>query len=530
MYYDYNIHYEPDEVLEYLRKSRSDEPHLTVDEVLETHARILSDWVEKNLSGAIPNENIYREVVSGETIENRPEMQKLLQRIESPKIKAILVVEPQRLSRGDLEDCGRLLKLLRYSGTKVITPMKTYDLENEFDRDAFERELKRGNEYLEYYKKIQARGKEAALQDGCFIANKPPYGYDKLVFKEGKRTIHTLQINEEKANVVRMIFDMHVNQGLGLAVIANKLNSMKIPSPSGRDWTYNGLRDLLANEHYIGKVRWDYNKQQRIVNNQEIVTYRARMKDYTLFDGRHEAIIDEETFYKVVSKRRVCEHKTKKNYTLKNPLSGLMWCGKCGRAIVLKPISAHNPAPRFGCGKQHICGNGSSLASFVMDEVISCLKQSIENFKAEMNVNDKEKIKRQENTIAILERRLKELEEKEISLWEKYSEEGMPKHIFERLKEKVISDKQSVMQTLSDEKKNVIKIDYEGKISTFHTALDALRDDDISAEVKNKLLRACIERITYTKEKSVRHKAKNESTNGRAWEETPIILEIRLKL
>ena len=323
---------------------------------------------------------------------------------------------------------------------------------------------------------------------------------------------------------------MHVNQGLGLGNIANKLNDMKIPSPSGREWTYNGLRDLLANEHYIGKVRWDYNKQQRIVTNQEVVTYRARMKDYTLFEGRHEAIIDEETFYKVTSKRRICEHRTKKNYTLKNPLSGLIWCSKCGRAIVLKPVSKKNPSPRYMCGKQHICGNGSSFAYLVIDEVISCLKKAIENFEAEMHVNSKDKIKRQENTIAILEKRFKELEEKEISIWEKYSEEGMPKAIFDRLKEKVISDKQDVLKALAEEKQNVVEVDYEEKITTFHNALDALCDNSIPADAKNKLLHACIERITYTKEKSVRHKTMNENTNGKAWEETPIILDIVLKL
>lgn len=66
-----------------------------------------------------------------------------------------MVVDVQRLSRGDLEDCGRLIKLLRYTGTKVITPQKIYDLDDEYDRDAFERELKRGNEYLEYFKRFK---------------------------------------------------------------------------------------------------------------------------------------------------------------------------------------------------------------------------------------------------------------------------------------------------------------------------------------------------------------------------------------
>ena len=156
-HYDYASMFKPEEIIIYLRKSRSDDPLLTVEEVLSKHETILDEWAEKHLGGKIPEENRFREVVSGETIADRPEIQKVLKLIESPKYKAVLIVEVQRLSRGDLEDAGRLIKLFRYSNTFAITPPKTYDLRDEYDRDMFERELKRGNEFLEYQKKIMNR-------------------------------------------------------------------------------------------------------------------------------------------------------------------------------------------------------------------------------------------------------------------------------------------------------------------------------------------------------------------------------------
>ena len=165
---------QPDEVLDYLRKSRTDDPSLTVEEVLSKHETILDEWAERNLGAKVPEENKYREVVSGETIADRPEVQKVLKRIESPKIKAILIVEVQRLSRGDLEDCGRLIKILRYTNTMVITPQKIYDLRDEYDRDAFERELKRGNEFLEYQKKIMQRGTLLSVSQGNYVGSVPP--------------------------------------------------------------------------------------------------------------------------------------------------------------------------------------------------------------------------------------------------------------------------------------------------------------------------------------------------------------------
>lgn len=166
----------PDGIILYLRKSRTDDPILSVEEVLAKHEQMLDEWVERNLPGLgrVPEENRYREVVSGETLDSRPKVQEVLRRIESPRIKAVLIVEPQRLSRGDLEDIGRLVKLLRYSNTLVLTLQYSYDLRDERDRDAFERELKRGNEFLEYTKRIMYNGRLLSVENGNFIGNTAP--------------------------------------------------------------------------------------------------------------------------------------------------------------------------------------------------------------------------------------------------------------------------------------------------------------------------------------------------------------------
>ena len=139
MYYQPQIDFRPDQVLAYLRKSQSDDPLLTVEEVLAKHETILDEWAQRTLGGVVPEENKFREVVSGETIKGRPEVQKVLRLMESPRIRAILVVEPQRLTRGDLEDIGRMMKLLKHTHTLVLTPPRSYDLSDEYDWDAFER-------------------------------------------------------------------------------------------------------------------------------------------------------------------------------------------------------------------------------------------------------------------------------------------------------------------------------------------------------------------------------------------------------
>ena len=158
MYKEYP-RFKPEEVLEYSRKSRSDDPLLTVEEVLAKHSTILKEWADRNLDAPIPKENIYHEVVSGETIQARPQFKNLLRRIESPQIKAVLIVECERLGRPDLEEIGRISKLFQYTNTLVITLNMTYNLNNKHDRKYFEQELLRGNDFLEYIKEIQNRGR-----------------------------------------------------------------------------------------------------------------------------------------------------------------------------------------------------------------------------------------------------------------------------------------------------------------------------------------------------------------------------------
>ena len=288
-FYDFINLLEPDEVLVYLRKSRSDDPLLSVEEVLRRHETILDEWAEKNLKGPVPEENKYREIVSGETIADRPEIQKVLRLIESPKIKAVLVVEVQRLSRGDLEDAGRLIKLLRYTDTLVITPGKTYNLQDEYDRDIFERELKRGNEFLEYQKKIMNRGRLLSVSQGNFIGSVPPYGFDKVWVTDGKHKYPTLKENKEQADVKRMIYDMYAFQGVGSTNIAHHLNNLGIKPPKGEYWNTNTIKGMIGNVHDIGKVKWNWRKTVTIVEDSEIIKTRPKSKDgeFLIYEGKH---------------------------------------------------------------------------------------------------------------------------------------------------------------------------------------------------------------------------------------------------
>lgn len=530
-----------DEIIEYLRKSRSDDALLTVEEVLQKHEAILDEWAEKNLDGKIPEENKFREVVSGETIEDRPEMKKILQLIENPRIKGILVVEVQRLSRGDLEDAGRLIKLLRYTNTLVITPQKTYDLRDDYDRDFFERELKRGNEFLEYQKKIMNRGRLLSVQQGNFLGSIAPYGYDKDTVIDGKRKCPTLKINEQEANVVRMIFDMYVNKHMGCTKIANTLDGLGIKPPKGKYWSPPALKDLLQNIHYIGKVKWNWRKIVTIVEDGEVIKTRPKsnIDEYLIFEGRHPAIIDEETFNAAVE-RHGNNPKPPSNKTLRNPFAGLVYCKNCGSAMIIRTYNnkgQEKAAPRVLCPKQTKCNSGSCLYSELLEKVVSVLKECIADFEIRISGDNKDAQKLHANLIKDLEKRLETLETKEISLWDKYTDENMPKAIFDKLNAEVLKDKDKINSALCEAKKSMPSpVDYEKKLYLFKDALETLQDENATADLKNKMLKACIDRIEYSKERPQRLKdAKSVKKVGNlplggGWSNPPLVVDVKLKV
>jgi hypothetical protein len=553
VYYQPKIDFKPEEVIDYLRKSQSDDPLLTVEEVLSKHEAILDEWAEKNLGGVVPEENKFREVVSGETISGRPEIQKVLRLIESPKYKAVKVVEPQRLTRGDLEDIGRLMKLLKHTNTLVITPQRIYDLRDEYDWDAFERELKRGNDYLEYTKKILNRGRLLSVSQGNYVGNTAPYGYDKTFVTEGKRKCPILVPNKEEAEVVRMMFDLYVNKDMGCQSICNQFDKMGIKPPKGEHWSASAMSKMLENIHYIGKVKWNHRKTLTIVEEGEFKKTRpvAKIGEYLIYDGKHEAIVPEELFNAAQAKKGR-NTRQKPHTKIRNPLAGLLFC-QCGRAMSLRTYTKNGverSAPRLLCDGQSICKTTSCNYDEIIEKVKDTLRQCIYDFEVRIKNDDGNSVKLHANLIKRLKTKKEELDKKEIAQWEAQADpdpsKRMPDHVFKVLNEKLLKEKEEVQQALCNAYESMPDpVDYEEKLMRFKAALNALENPDATAEQKNKLLKACIERITYKREKAERIKSKqvryydpvmkktrNKSPlhTGGNWTAPEIELDVKLKI
>lgn len=540
-YINYAELFKPEEVIDYLRKSRTDDPALTVEEVLENHEAELDRWAERNIGGKVPPENKVFELVSGETIKERPEFQRVLRMIESPRYKAIKCYDVSRLSRGDLEDAGRLIKLLRYTSTYVITvnPQNIYDLREERDRDDFERKLKEGNFYLEYFKKISNAGTLRSVMAGNYVGSIAPYGFNKTWEMDGKKKCPTLAENKEQADVVRMIFDMYVNQDMGRDNICRRLDSLHIKPPKGKHWSSASVRDMLENVHYIGKVKWNWRKTLTIVEDSEIIKTRpkANIGEFLIYEGRHDGIVSEDIF-NAAREKLGKNHRAKPTTKLRNPLASILFC-KCGRAMTMRVYKDkegnEKAAPRLACNGQVHCNNGSCTYDEMIEKVCLVLQQCIEDFEVRIQNDEGDSAKLHANLIKKLEKQMKDLEAKELAQWESQSNpdpaQRMPAHVFKKLNEKLLQEKEEIRQALCNAYESMPEpMDYKERLMRFQDALDAMKDPNADAQAKNTLLKACIERIEYTRERpQVMKGDKREKRTGK-WTNPPIEIDVKLRV
>ncbi len=479
----------------YLRKSRQDDPNETVEEVLAKHEMLLQEWAERELGSRIPPENIYREIVSGESIDAREEIKKVLARLEDPAVAGVVVMEPSRLSRGDLADCSRIIDSFRFSRSLVATPYMTYDLEKKMERKFFKDELLRGNDFLEYTKEILFRGRVAAAKRGCFIGNHPPYGYNKV--KIGKD--NTLEINDEQAEVVRMVFDLYTKEQKSPYQIACRLNEMGVKPAIIDTWKRDTIRVMLRNPHYAGYVAFNQKKFTQVLENGKIVSKRLAQpqEDVIIAEGKHTAIITRDV-WEAAQALVARNPRTDPSKELRNPLAGLLFCKKCGLALRLHPYKhAEN---RYTCVQRPPCYK-SAKAGLVLDAVITSLEEAeLPELEMKIKNGDGDARKIQQRLLVKLEKQMEEYraqEERQYDLLE--TNPNYPQEVFER-RNKALRAKMDECQAAIYKAKSALpqSIDYAERVMALKAAIDILRDDTATPGEQNKVVKAIVDRIEFT--------------------------------
>ncbi len=380
----------PEKYCAYLRKSRADrDAELRgEEETLARHKRILTELSAKMQK---PISRFYSEVVSGDTIADRPVMRELLSDVESGIWKGVFVVEVERLARGNTRDQGIVADTFKYSDTIIITPTKTYDPNNEFDEEYFEFGLFMSRREYQTIKRRLQRGRIASVKEGNFVGGTAPYGYKKIKLSKG----YSLEIVPEQARTVKQIFEWYCYgeqqpdgsvHRLGAEAIAAKLDALGIKPMVKDKWSKATIQDMLKNPTYIGKVFFGQRKEVKSSVNGQIVTRRAYNPEYIIAQGMHEAIIDDETFHLAATIRKERKgHTIPSSTTLQNPLSGLVYCQKCGTLMTRLAPNRKNLYSTLKCPNRY-CDNVSTPVYLVERQVLQYLQNWMHSYKVDNKV------------------------------------------------------------------------------------------------------------------------------------------------
>lgn len=266
---------------------------------------VVKEFVDEGISGAVLG---------------RPALSELRECARQSMVEAVIVYDPDRLSRklvhlmvlvDEFERHGVELKFVTQSVGQSPEDRMLFGMKGIFAEYERTKLLER-----------TARGKLRKAKEGKQPGGQPPYGY-KLVDSR-----HVIEPKE--ADVVRMVFDWLVKDGMKLRTIQQRLIRLVIPTRKGKAWWQRStLYRIVTDETYAG--RWYYNKH---------VDAPAKTKDggtVQILKPREQwipvevpAIISREAFeaaQRQLSKNReLCSRNTKSEYLL----SGLLVCGNCG--------------------------------------------------------------------------------------------------------------------------------------------------------------------------------------------------------
>ena len=349
----------------YLRKSRADvEAEARGEgETLAKHRAALTAYA-KQRGLFIAKE--YAEIVSGDTIAARPQMQQLLEDVKSGLYDGVIVNDVDRLGRGDSIDQEIIKYTFAAANCLIITPHRDIDPSSPTDQDT----LDFGMFLARFeYRKIKQRmqeGRARSVASGNWIQSIAPYGYARK--HENGRIF--LVPDPDEAPIVKMIYDMRINDNIGGYAIASKLNAMGIHSRKNMTFSHIVINHILANPVYTGQLVYGLTKNVQIVNSDGTRSViQKKTSNPIIIENAHEAIISKEVFEQ--AQRKLSPPPINVGHKMANPLCSLVYCSFCGKS--LKMYKSEGKTMMLKCWTPGCKTSGKAL-SYVENAIMETLR------------------------------------------------------------------------------------------------------------------------------------------------------------
>lgn len=217
------------------------------------------------------------------------------------------------------------------------------------------------------------QGMDTAAAAGNWMS-RPPYGYSLL---DGK-----LYVVEDEAAVVRRIYESFALHNIGPRKMSRLLNEDEIPTRSGVEWSQQTINTILKREQYTGTLVWGGVRTE---------------------DGC-PAIVSRDLWEQAQARRRTRKRiGSGKSFTSPHLLTGILYCGVCGRRMTARPANPKNYTPRHyscsawlrGMGCQSNRHVADDLERRVMDDLLSLKPVEIRIDPPDSPIHELARIKRE---------------------------------------------------------------------------------------------------------------------------------------
>ena len=347
---------------------------------------------------------------------------RFLELVNTGMYAGVVCVDIERLSRGSSLESGYIMQVLQTNSCKIITPSKIYDLQNESDEQFTDMKFMFSRYELKTITKRLVRGRNQSASEGKFLGSVAPYGY--RIYKLSGIKGNSLRIEPSEAEIVRLVYDMYGEQGIGYNTIAYQLNEMHVPSQTGT-WGQTSITNILNNEVYLGMIRWKHEPTKRIVKDGMLAKKRVTSKDYELYEGLHEAIITQEQWDQVKAKQRERNHASvHKDKKLMNPFATILFCEKCGAVMKRNvPAKSQNTSPWYRCPTRG-CDCRTIKCDFVEDAVIKAMEKWLAEYTIKVEAEQNSQTDPTETALGFVRDQLAELQMQQDKICE-YLEKGV---------------------------------------------------------------------------------------------------------
>lgn len=484
----------------YLRKSREDrEAELQGSgETLSKHKKVLLKLAGEH---GVKIDKIFQEIVSGESIAQRPEMKKLLAEVTAKKWASVWCVDIDRLGRGKMQDQGLIIDTFKETGTKIVTLRKIYDLNDELDEEYTEFETFMARKELKLITRRLQRGRLRSVLEGNYLGAKPPYGY--LIRKNKNNRI--LMPHPQQAKNVKLIFKLYTELKMGTGKIAEHLNILGEKTYTGKAWSAPLVLQILKNEVYLGKIQWRKKETKKDVLKKE--TRQRPKEEWLEVKGKHEPLVSEDTFKKTQDILKRYHSPVRKNKELKNSLAGLIFCEICQKPLTYRPYPKQKP--HLICTTPN-CPNKSSRFEYIENTVVEALRKWLGNYK----------IRLKGNTCSDKKKELAEIKAKELTKLRNLIKQTkeQKEHLCELLEKKIYDEKlyntrltilakkeekleQEFVQTESELKELKRQLQEQKSFILEEQPILSYYEQCPDISLKNKILKTLLHSVTYKKEK-----------------------------